>query len=170
MEKIVTFGEIMLRLAPPSYQRFTQARSFEAVYGGGEANVAVSLANYGEDVEFVTRMTDNFGQWAKQLEKYTPGFVESVTGIARKDLQRAALMLAGAEEASIVYGNGITQHTAGTDSVVAIANLAMLTGNTGRHGGIFALQRENNAHGACDMGTLPGFPISAGWRRSMTHW
>jgi sugar/nucleoside kinase (ribokinase family) len=44
MKKIVTFGEIMLRLAPPGFQRFTQARSFEAVYGGGEANVAVSLA------------------------------------------------------------------------------------------------------------------------------
>ncbi|MEW6402944.1 MAG: sugar kinase [Chloroflexota bacterium] len=59
MKKIVTFGEIMLRLAPPGFQRFTQARSFEAVYGGGEANVAVSLANFGEDVEFVTRLPKN---------------------------------------------------------------------------------------------------------------
>jgi 2-dehydro-3-deoxygluconokinase len=57
--KIVTFGEIMLRLAPPDYQRFTQARSFNAIYGGGEANVAVSLANYGEEVEFVTRLPEN---------------------------------------------------------------------------------------------------------------
>lgn len=59
MKKIVTFGEIMLRLAPPGFQRFTQARSFEAVYGGGEANVAVSLANFGEDVEYVTRLPRN---------------------------------------------------------------------------------------------------------------
>ena len=59
MKKIVTFGEIMLRLAPPSFQRFTQARSFEAIYGGGEANVAVSLANFGEEVEFVTRLPKN---------------------------------------------------------------------------------------------------------------
>jgi len=59
MKKIVTFGEIMLRLAPPGFQRFTQAHSFEAVYGGGEANVAVSLANYGEEVEFVTRLPKN---------------------------------------------------------------------------------------------------------------
>jgi 2-dehydro-3-deoxygluconokinase len=57
--KIVTFGEIMLRLAPPGFQRFTQARSFEAVYGGGEANVAVSLANFGEEVEYVTRLPKN---------------------------------------------------------------------------------------------------------------
>ena len=57
--KVVTFGEIMLRLAPPEFQRFTQARSFEAVYGGGEANVAVSLANYGKTVDFVTRLPKN---------------------------------------------------------------------------------------------------------------
>jgi 2-dehydro-3-deoxygluconokinase len=56
---IVTFGEIMLRLAPPGFQRFTQARSLEAIYGGGEANVAVSLANYGEEVEYVTRLPKN---------------------------------------------------------------------------------------------------------------
>jgi len=54
--KVVTFGEIMLRLAPPGFQRFTQARAFEALYGGGEANVAVSLANYGEPAELVTRL------------------------------------------------------------------------------------------------------------------
>jgi 2-dehydro-3-deoxygluconokinase len=59
MKKIVTFGEIMLRLAPPGFQRFTQARAFDATYGGGEANVAVSLANYGESVEFVTRLPNN---------------------------------------------------------------------------------------------------------------
>jgi len=49
----------MLRLAPPGYQRFTQARSFEAIYGGGEANVAVSLANYGMAVDYVTRLPAN---------------------------------------------------------------------------------------------------------------
>lgn len=59
MKKIVTFGEIMLRLATPGFQRFTQAQSFDAIYGGGEANVAVSLANYGEAVEYVTRLPKN---------------------------------------------------------------------------------------------------------------
>jgi 2-dehydro-3-deoxygluconokinase len=59
MKRIVTFGEIMLRLATPVFQRFTQIRSFEASYGGGEANVAVSLANYGEPVEFITRLPGN---------------------------------------------------------------------------------------------------------------
>src|SRR5512139_787194 len=59
MKKIVTFGEIMLRLAPPGFQRFTQARSFDVIYGGGEANVAVSLANYSVPVDFVTRLPKN---------------------------------------------------------------------------------------------------------------
>ncbi len=56
MKRIITFGEIMLRLAPEGYLRFVQADKFGAVYGGGEANVAVSLANYGMDTAFVTKL------------------------------------------------------------------------------------------------------------------
>lgn len=55
-KKVVTFGEIMLRLSPPGYQRYVQAQSFDVEYGGGEANVAVSLANYGLDSYFVTKV------------------------------------------------------------------------------------------------------------------
>ena len=58
-KKVVTFGEIMLRLATPGYLRFSQAKEFSATFGGGEANVAVSLANYGLNAEFVTRMPKN---------------------------------------------------------------------------------------------------------------
>jgi 2-dehydro-3-deoxygluconokinase len=57
--KIVTFGEIMLRLSPPGFQRFRQAHSFEMIYGGGEANVAVSLTDFGQTAEFVTRLPPN---------------------------------------------------------------------------------------------------------------
>jgi 2-dehydro-3-deoxygluconokinase len=56
MKRFVTFGEIMLRLSPPTALRFGQARSFDIVYGGGESNVAVSLANFGLESEFVTRL------------------------------------------------------------------------------------------------------------------
>ncbi|HRR63026.1 MAG TPA: sugar kinase, partial [Paludibacteraceae bacterium] len=58
-KKIVTFGEIMLRLATPGYERFCQASQLIATFGGGEANVAVSLANYGMQTEFVTRLPQN---------------------------------------------------------------------------------------------------------------
>ena len=59
MKKVVTFGEIMLRLAPPGFLRFSQTNTFNAIYGGGESNVAVSLANYDIPVEFVTRVPGN---------------------------------------------------------------------------------------------------------------
>ena len=57
--KIVTFGEIMLRLTPPDHLRFSQARTYEAVYGGTEANVAISLAHFGEEVHYATRLPEN---------------------------------------------------------------------------------------------------------------
>ena len=72
MAKVVTFGEIMLRLAPEGYYRFIQADKFGATYGGGEANVAVSLANYGLDVKFVTKLPKHdIGQAAvNELRRY----------------------------------------------------------------------------------------------------
>ena len=71
-KKVITFGEIMLRLAPGGYYRFVQADTFGATYGGGEANVAVSLANYGFDAKFVTKLpAHEIGQAAvNSLRKY----------------------------------------------------------------------------------------------------
>jgi 2-dehydro-3-deoxygluconokinase len=67
MKKVITFGEIMLRLSPPGFLRFSQTNSFDAVYGGGESNVAVSLANYKIPVDFITRLPNNdIGQCALQ--------------------------------------------------------------------------------------------------------
>lgn len=74
-QKVVTFGEIMLRLATPDYLRFEQTSTLEATYGGGEANVAVSLANYGLEVDFVTRLPENdIGEACiKDLRKHNVG-------------------------------------------------------------------------------------------------
>jgi 2-dehydro-3-deoxygluconokinase len=72
MKKIVTFGEIMLRLSPPGFQRFVQAKGFDAFYGGGEANVAFSLAQYGLKTHYVTKLPKNpIGQAAaNELRRY----------------------------------------------------------------------------------------------------
>lgn len=72
MKKVVTLGEIMLRLSTPRFERFVQAQSFDVVYGGGEANVAVSLANYGYDPYFVSKLPNNdIGQAAiNSLRRY----------------------------------------------------------------------------------------------------
>ena len=84
-KKVITFGEIMLRLAPEGYHRFVQANSFQATYGGGEANVAVSLANYGFDARFVTRLPDHeIGQAAvNELRKYGVDVSHIVRGGSR---------------------------------------------------------------------------------------
>ncbi len=110
------------------------------------------------DEEFVARRTDNFEALTKALEKYSYEYAEAITGVPSLEIRAAARLYAAASQAAIVYGTGITQHTGGTASVKALANLAMLTGNIGRGGGgIYALQRENNGQGACDMGALPNF-------------
>ena len=71
-KRVITFGELMLRLAPQGYMRFVQADTYGATYGGGEANVAVSLANYGVDAAFVSKMPKHeIGQaGVNSLRKY----------------------------------------------------------------------------------------------------
>ena len=80
--KIVTFGELMLRLAPEGYLRFVQSEKFQATFGGAEANVAVSLANYGENVAFVTKLpTHEIGQMAvNSLRKFGVDTAKIVRG------------------------------------------------------------------------------------------
>ncbi|HHB79864.1 MAG TPA: sugar kinase, partial [Saprospiraceae bacterium] len=71
MKKVVTFGEVMLRLAAPGYLRFQQSSQLTSTFGGGEANVAVSLANYGMPVDYITRLPQNdIGVWCeKEIKK-----------------------------------------------------------------------------------------------------
>ncbi len=110
------------------------------------------------DEEFINLRTDNFAELVRCLKRYTPEYVSSVTGISVQDIRFAARLFAKAERPSVVFGNGLCQRLNGTDSVMALANLVMLTGNIGkRGGGILSLQQENNARGACDMGSLPDF-------------
>jgi len=81
-KKVVTFGEIMMRLSPPGFLRFGQARSFDVIYGGGEANVAVSLANFGVSIDYVTRLPNNdLGEACIQfLRQYGLGVEKIVRG------------------------------------------------------------------------------------------
>jgi formate dehydrogenase alpha subunit len=105
---------------------------------------------------FIETRTEGFEQLEKSLGKYTPSFVESITGIAADQLETAARIYAKADAGNIVYCMGITQHSTGTDNVKALANLAMLCGNLGIvGGGVNPLRGQNNVQGACDMGCLP---------------
>ncbi len=120
----------------------------------GLMNVIIQEKLY--DKAFVADRTSGFEALRKIVEKYTPEFVESITGIPASDLMEAARMYAGAKPGSILYCMGITQHTTGTDNVKSLANLAMLCGHMGvEGGGVNPLRGQNNVQGACDMGGLP---------------
>jgi len=109
-----------------------------------------------QDQAYVEARCENFEALKQTLEKYTPEYVEQISGVPAADLIAAARLFAGAQPASIVYCMGITQHTVGTDNVKTLANLAMLTGNVGVYGGgVNPLRGQNNVQGACDMGGLP---------------
>jgi formate dehydrogenase alpha subunit len=106
--------------------------------------------------EYVEKRTVGFDELWRTVEKYTPDYVEAITGIPGERLIEAARLYAGANAASILYCMGITQHTTGTDNVKSLANLAMLGGNLGiEGGGVNPLRGQNNVQGACDLGGLP---------------
>jgi formate dehydrogenase major subunit len=110
--------------------------------------------------QYVDERTEGFIALQKVLEKYTPEYVEKISGVPAEDLKKAARLYAGANKAAILYAMGITQHISGTDNVKSVANLAMLCGNVGiEGGGVNPLRGQNNVQGACDMGALPNvFP------------
>jgi formate dehydrogenase alpha subunit len=108
------------------------------------------------DKDFVTNRTEGFDELKSIVEKFTPDFVENITGIPAQSLIDVAGLYASAKTGSILYCMGITQHTTGTDNVKSLANLAMLCGNIGiEGGGVNPLRGQNNVQGACDMGGLP---------------
>jgi formate dehydrogenase major subunit len=120
----------------------------------GMARVIVDEDLY--DKEFVAQRCENFEELRKSLERYDLDYVEQITGVPRQDIVRAARLYATRKPAAIFYSMGITQHSHGTDNVLATSNLALLTGNAGKPStGVNPLRGQNNVQGACDMAALP---------------
>lgn len=108
------------------------------------------------DRAFIDARTENFDALASTVKDYTPEKMAEITSVPAEMMRTAARAYAKAGTGSIVYSMGITQHTTGTDNVLTVANLAMLTGNIGRPStGVNPLRGQNNVQGACDMGALP---------------
>ena len=108
------------------------------------------------DEEFIAERTEGFDEFRHCVEEYSPERAEAITGVPADQIRAAARMYASAGRASIIYSMGITQHTTGTDNVLSLANLAMLTGNVGKEStGVNPLRGQNNVQGACDLGALP---------------
>ncbi len=112
------------------------------------------------DEQFIRERTEGFEALKAALQEYPPERVAKITGVSEKDLYELARIYGTAQRAMICYAMGITQHTTGTQNVLTLANLAMLTGNVGREStGVNPLRGQNNVQGACDVGALPSvFP------------
>ncbi len=101
---------------------------------------------------------DEYQDWARFVSdaKHSPEVLEAVTRVPAADLRAAARLFATGGNGAIYYGLGVTEHSQGSSTVMAIANLAMATGNIGRRGvGVNPLRGQNNVQGACDMGSFP---------------
>ena len=124
------------------------------------AMMHVIIADGLHNEAFIQSRTEAFESVRDCVATCSPEWAEAITGIAADDIRQAARLYARAKRGSIVYSMGITQHTTGTDNVLALANLAMLTGHIGREStGVNPLRGQNNVQGACDLGALPNvFP------------
>ena len=141
---LVKYADIWLRQNPGT----------DVAVFNGLMNVIIAEGLYAK--EYVAERTEGFDALKAVVAKYTPDYVEKISGVPAEDLKKAARMYAKANRASIIYAMGITQHISGTDNVKSTANLSMLCGNVGiEGGGVNPLRGQNNVQGACDMGALP---------------
>ena len=109
-----------------------------------------------QDDAFISERTEDYDAFKASLDAFDTDSVSQITGVPKDQIIEAARVFATQGPSSILYAMGITQHTHGTDNVLAISNLAMLTGNIGQPStGVNPLRGQNNVQGACDMGALP---------------
>lgn len=110
-----------------------------------------------QDHEYIERATENYDDLKEVVKTYTPEYAGSICGVDPEEIKKAARIYAGGGKSSILYSMGVTQHTTGTQGVMSLSNLALLTGNIGKESsGVNPLRGQNNVQGACDMGALPG--------------
>ena len=122
------------------------------------AHVVVTEKLYDEDFIRERCDWDEFQDWADFVSEpsRSPEAIEPLTGVDAQEVRAAARLYATGGNAAIYYGLGVTEHSQGSSTVMAIANLAMATGNVGREGvGVNPLRGQNNVQGACDMGSFP---------------
>ena len=116
------------------------------------------------DAKFIETRCEGFDELRRSLETVSLDEVERITGVPQEKIAQAARLYATRKPGAIFFAMGITQHTHGTDNVLAASNLALLTGNIGKpSSGVNPLRGQNNVQGACDMGALPN--VYPGYQR-----
>ena len=110
------------------------------------------------DIEKVKKLTSNLPALKWKVKKYTPTYVEKLTGVSQKDIHKAAEIYIQTKKSMIVYSTGLTQQIAGVDNVKVLANLVILTQHLGEpSSGILPLLEQNNAQGVADVGGIPDY-------------
>lgn len=118
------------------------------------AHVIIKEKLYNE--EFIRERTEGFEEFAASMEKFTPEYAESISGVDRNLIVQAARMYANAKKAAIYWALGIPESSHGTDNAMSLIHLALLTGHIGRRGtGLNPLRGQNNVQGASDSGAMP---------------
>jgi formate dehydrogenase alpha subunit len=141
---LVDFAELWLPLKPGTNVPVLTSMAHVIVKEG--------LVNH----EFVVNRTEGFEDFVESLEKFTPEYAESISGVPADDIRKAARLYANAKKGAIYWGMGISQLSHGTASALALIHLAFLTGHVGREGtGLNPLRGQNNVQGASDMGAMP---------------
>ncbi len=154
-------GATLIVINPKEIDLVRAADHFIQPASGSDTVLLMGMARYIvdndlHDKEFIAEYTEDFEDFRKSLELFTPEFVEKIAGVPWDQIARVAHIYATGKPSSIYYAMGIAQHSHGTDNVMAIANLAMLTGSVGKLStGVNPLRGQNNVQGACDLGGLP---------------
>lgn len=144
-------ADVWLRLRPGTDTALLSAIAGEIINSG--------LA----DVERVAAVTEDFESFCKSLESFDVETVSEISEVPADGIRKAARCIAQSANTAFYYTMGVTQHTTGTSNVLAVSNLALLTGNIGRpKTGVNPLRGQNNVQGACDMGALPN--VLTGYR------
>jgi formate dehydrogenase alpha subunit len=130
-------------------------------YPGSDIALVNAMINYIvtnnlHDKEFIRARTEGFNELWETVKDYTPESVKDITGVDPELLKQAAKLYAKSKKSCIMYSLGITEHTVGTNNVISMANLALVTGHVGKEfSGVYPMRGQNNVQGACDMGALP---------------
>lgn len=162
IKKAVKDGKLKLIVIDPKKIKMTDYAEIHASQRPG-TDVAVLngimnviIKNGWEDKEFIKERVDGYEVLKEVVCKFTPEYVEKISGIPAQKIIDIATLFGKAKTAALYYAMGITQHTTGVDNVKSTANLQMLCGNMGKvGGGVNPLRGQSNVQGACDLGGLP---------------
>ncbi len=162
IKKAVENGARLIVISPKEIDLCRYAQVWMNPYPGTDLALIMGMCKVLADEElhdnsFIEEHVDNFEDFKESLEDFSPGRVERITGVSGDKVKEAARLYANSKLSAIVWAAGITQYSQGTNNVLSLINLSILTGNIKHSSGLIPLWGQNNALGASITGCLPDF-------------